>query len=806
MDPLSITASIITVIGTAEVAAKSLSKIMRLKGVPDLVCALNNEVSELRLTLRELEAILSGKITNASIRKYIDSGVQPHITTARLKLHALEELVENRLKKSDGSLDRIAWLRVEEKIAKLQKDLRRINQKFATVLGIITSTSISTLETRFESMHFVSEANHQATQTLVEHTERLEQAFVQMLAMQKAHEARLESIEEHVAPVSSSKSHKTYPLQGRTPANHHHYDIVPHNENTLSALRMRFLQRRKCSPYCCCACHRTTRINTPRMLQFLTGTLFIGYSNVPKLTPDCNDLKCEKSPEGFVAVNYYFLRWIVSRVLAAGIHFTDYKSPELSLRMLNVRDPRDLFFAATALNDAMTVKMLLDERKASVIDVQHGTGHSALHMATMGSHVDVIKVLLQYGAEPFLENSTQETAYDMAWSTVLCFEDTPNSEKYRVADVKSLFPSTAALEERRTFSRIHQIVCKLCPLDLETELRKSRARINERDSDGRTALQWAAGRGDASAVELLLKYGANPNTPDRIGQGPLRSSLKATEPTCLKLLIQNGADVMQVDHWEQTCLQASMYYDDPVAFGLPLIHRGINLNAKDCVGNTALLEAVRVGHSDAVDMLIDRGADVNLQDQNGNSPLSEAISRNRKSMALKLLQNSSIDTATLDNNKRTVLHVAATSAGRPMLQLLATFKLEGIDIHAQQADGMTAFDVAERRQREQKENDDEDTKIDEKWVSAFRTLMDHVVKAAQGPPPPYEPFKDEEDRYTEYATTDSPCSSVYYDAKPHLPLQLRTTRPSSLVGSMTGSPLASRPGTPLFKRAPDNTS
>jgi ankyrin repeat protein len=500
------------------------------------------------------------------------------------------------------------------------------------------------------------------------------------------------------------------------------------------------------------------------MLQFLTGTLFIGYNNIPKLTPSCTNPSCQKSPEGFVSVSYYFPQWIVSQVLAVGLHFSHYRSPELLIRMLYVRDPLDELFGATAANDAVTVKMLLEERKASVLDVQHETGHSALHVATMGSKVDVIKVLLQHGAEPFLENYTQETAYDMAWSTVLCFEDTPNAEKFCVSEVKRLYPSAAALEERRTFSRIHQIVCKLCPLDLESELKKSKHTIDEKDTDGRTALHWAAGRGDDQAVNLLLQYGASTNAPDRIGQGPLRSSLKASGPECLKLLIQSGADVMQVDHWEQTCLLAAMYYDDPVGFGLPLIEAGIELNAKDFLGNTAILEAVRLGHSDAVEMLVDHGADVNLQNQHGASPLLEAIARNRNSMILKLLQSPVIDVAIVDVKQRSILHVAAASANISTLQVLSSFKLEGIDIHARQYDGLTALDVAEKRQKEQNDQDDADNLINEKWVAAFRTLLEHAVQIAQGVPPPCKPFKDEEDHFTDYSHTESPTSSIYHDA------------------------------------------
>ena len=200
---------------------------------------------------------------------------------------------------------------------------------------------------------------------------------------------------------------------------------------------------------------------------------------------------------------------------------------------------------------------------------------------------------------------------------------------------------------------------------------------------------------------------------------------------------------------------------------------------------------------------MDRGADVNLQNQHGASPLLEAIARNRNSMILKLLQSPFIDAAIVDLEQHSILHVAAASANTLTLQVLSTFKLEGIDIHARRYDGLTALDVAEKRQKEQNDQDDPDELINEKWVAAFRTLLEQAVQTARGPPPPYKPFKDEEDRFTDYSRTESPTSSIYHDAKSYLNLKINVGRPSSLVGSLTGSPLVSRPSTPLLRGPPD---
>ena len=57
MDPLSITASIITIVGVGGQAAKAVRKLASLKGASDLVLALNNELSDLHLVVLTIQAI-----------------------------------------------------------------------------------------------------------------------------------------------------------------------------------------------------------------------------------------------------------------------------------------------------------------------------------------------------------------------------------------------------------------------------------------------------------------------------------------------------------------------------------------------------------------------------------------------------------------------------------------------------------------------------------------------------------------------------------------------------------------------------
>jgi ankyrin repeat protein len=107
---------------------------------------------------------------------------------------------------------------------------------------------------------------------------------------------------------------------------------------------------------------------------------------------------------------------------------------------------------------------------------------------------------------------------------------------------------------------------------------KQAADVNASQSDGMTALHWAAIRNDAALAEMLLYAGAN-----------VKASTRINSYTPLLLAAKNGnAAVME-----------------------PLITAGADVNGKTSNGTTALMFAAAAGSAEAVNVLIDRGADVN---------------------------------------------------------------------------------------------------------------------------------------------------------------------------------------------------
>lgn len=124
--------------------------------------------------------------------------------------------------------------------------------------------------------------------------------------------------------------------------------------------------------------------------------------------------------------------------------------------------------------------------------------------------------------------------------------------------------------------------------------------VNATDADNMTPLHWAAGYGQNSTVEFLLKSGANPNFKSTGGKTPLM-------------------------------LAASKGFFHVVK---SLITDGVSLNETDDTGNSALIYAAHQDHALVIQELVRNGADMNIMNINGQTAYSMSLAkRNRSAQA-----------------------------------------------------------------------------------------------------------------------------------------------------------------------------
>lgn len=189
------------------------------------------------------------------------------------------------------------------------------------------------------------------------------------------------------------------------------------------------------------------------------------------------------------------------------------------------------------------------------------------------------------------------------------------------------------------------------------ELLKRKASINSSQVYTETPLHTAAAMGFATCLKMLLEYGADFRVQFGITKAtPLHLAAEDGNAECARLLIEAGADLTAKTNRQQTPLHLAALAQSAQTLELLLINRS-DPNAEDKDKRTPLHCAiVKSSRScECVQLLLQYGAKVNASDVFGYTPVHIAA-LNEFSSCLKLLLDHGGDVT-----KRTNGHVTALS-------------------------------------------------------------------------------------------------------------------------------------------------
>ena len=137
-----------------------------------------------------------------------------------------------------------------------------------------------------------------------------------------------------------------------------------------------------------------------------------------------------------------------------------------------------------------------------------------------------------------------------------------------------------------------------------------------------TPLHYAVMYGSAEIVEFLIKEGADMKA--RLGEDmealtPLLL-INFDNPLALEILnvlIENGADINQVDNYKRSLLHEYFWSSEQIE---TLVKLGADLNSSDLDGSTPLHDAAEFGESDGVKTLVSLGANILAENNDGEIP------------------------------------------------------------------------------------------------------------------------------------------------------------------------------------------
>ncbi|KAL9067376.1 MAG: hypothetical protein Q9157_006830 [Trypethelium eluteriae] len=150
MDPLSVSASIVALVGAATTAVKIIKK---LHDAPSEVCGLLEEISDLQAVLAGLHTV----VTNLSAEdrspttRLLTQSLSDLLDRAKSKIVKIGGIIHGILDRpaaenGKAKVSRVSWLMEKSNVRALQEDIRSIKLSLALLLGAVASDNISRVQ------------------------------------------------------------------------------------------------------------------------------------------------------------------------------------------------------------------------------------------------------------------------------------------------------------------------------------------------------------------------------------------------------------------------------------------------------------------------------------------------------------------------------------------------------------------------------------------------------------------------------------------------------------------------------------
>ncbi|KAL6714009.1 hypothetical protein ACLMJK_008503 [Lecanora helva] len=206
--------------------------------------------------------------------------------------------------------------------------------------------------------------------------------------------------------------------------------------------------------------------------------------------------------------------------------------PELLLQTIRlIRTDAYAFAESGKLDD---LRKMYANGEASVHDADPPDGENALMAAVRGQQIDVIRFLLDCGANRAQVDHSGFTAGDYAICTAYSYRSTAISESLR-----GVFDLGDAIDDQ-DFTSLHRIIIGLSRRDLSEEVEEHPNLVDTVDSKGRSPLWWTAWCNKPSLAKILLDARADPLRQDAKGQTALHQCARIGCTILAQVLLQSG--------------------------------------------------------------------------------------------------------------------------------------------------------------------------------------------------------------------------------------------------------------------------
>ena len=355
MDPLSLTTGILAVISACATVASTFGKIKRLDEAPEVIQAMNNEISELQLLLADMKVHMERAQSRSSGIPKVDEAIfrlcESTLGRTKEKILEVDSFIQYRLLKADKEaairVHRVAFMRHRDKVISFQAELRECRYKVTDVARILEIHQTSRLELVLDDIR------SQDLSVLVQGQARIERQLTRLVSRRMA---------VSNAPCAI--------LQERSGT----------SANEYSSIRMSLSGLRPGCGHMRCTCFRQ---GNSRHTQNFLGTLFRGYGVAPKLFSKRQS--CPHPHETEIRVAYYFPLWFLEFIFWLQVQFGMIGLSQSSLPTVQILPPEHIALDMIKFGEIGGIKQLLQSGQLS-IRAQLPNGANLLHVEFQTVH------------------------------------------------------------------------------------------------------------------------------------------------------------------------------------------------------------------------------------------------------------------------------------------------------------------------------------------------------------------------------------------------------------------------------------
>ena len=346
--------------------------------------------------------------------------------------------------------------------------------------------------------------------------------------------------------------------------------------------------------------------------------------------------------------------------------------------------PHPLYYASL-LGFGRVVNALVSSSPLADVNLTGGTYGSALASASARGYKDVVRVLLEHGADVNL-GVGGEYGSALASASARGHKEVVEILLKKGADVNmagGYYGSALASASNDGVRDVVQI------------LLQNGADVNMAGGYRGSALASAAANGHKEVVQILIEKGADVNVVEKFYGSPLASASACGHKEVMHILLKNGADVNLPGGYHGSALASASAYGCKQVVQI-LLEMGADVNMAGGYYGGALASASAEGCKEVVQILLENKANVNMTGGQYGSALASASAKGHQDIARILLEKGA-DVNSLGGGNQSPLRLASVNGHLAIAQVLLD---HGADVNLKQEDGRSAFRCAREESHE----------------------------------------------------------------------------------------------------------